>query len=369
MPERLREELANTTFSRSILLLSFNSGIIMSKPLISITMGDPAGIGPEVILKTLVSARARATANMTVVGYPEPFERDMKLTGIDLAINEIEHPADAVDDPDTLNLLIPGTHSESALVYGAVDERCGRATGHCIEHSAQLALDREIDAIVTAPINKESLNAAGFHYPGHTEFYQHLTGAADIGMMLTLGNFRVIHVTTHVAIREVPELVKKARIVRVATLIHEALVLLGMENPKLAVSGLNPHAGEAGMFGKEEIAEIIPAVKTLNDNGINAVGPLPPDTVFARAYCGEFDAVIAMFHDQGHIALKLAGFTFGEDSREIGGVNTTLGLPIIRSSVDHGTAFDIAGKGIASPLSMIEAVEMAAALAKGKRIR
>jgi len=339
----------------------------MSKPLISITMGDPAGVGPEIILKTLVSERAREAAVMTVVGYPGPFERDMRLAGVDLAINEIERPADAVDDPDVLNLLIPGTHAESALIYGKVDERCGRAAGHCIEHSAQLAMDGDIDAVVTAPINKEALNAAGFHYPGHTEFYQHLTGAADIGMLLTLGDFRVIHVATHVAIRDVPDLVKEARIIRVTTLMHEALVTLGIEAPALAVSGLNPHAGEAGMFGREEISDIIPAVKTLNKNGINAVGPLPPDTVFARAYCGEFDGVIAMFHDQGHIALKLAGFKFGDEIREVGGVNTTLGLPIIRSSVDHGTAFDIAGKGIASPLSMIEAVEMAAALSKGKK--
>ncbi len=338
----------------------------MNKPLCILTMGDPSGIGPEVILKTMFSSRARETARMAVVGYPKPFEREAAALGLDLRIRSIAEPGDIGGDSTALNLIVPDTVIDIPGEYGIVDARCGKAAGLAIETAAGLALEGRADAIVTAPINKESLNAAGYIFPGHTEFLRHLTGARDIGMLLTLGKFRVIHVATHVAIRDVPALVKKERIMRVATLMNDALLLLGMNRPRIAVSGLNPHAGEAGMFGDEEITEIAPAVEELKSAGIAASGPYPPDTIFARAYCGEFDGVVAMFHDQGHIALKLAGFKFGDEGSEVGGVNTTLGLPIIRTSVDHGTAFDIAGQGIASPLSMIEAVEMAAALARGR---
>ncbi len=250
-----------------------------------------------------------------------------------------------------------------------VDARCGKAAARCIERSAELLLDGRADAVVTAPINKEALSLAGYRYPGHTEFYRHLTGAGDIAMMLSLGAFRVVHVTTHTAIRDVPALVTKDRIMRVALLLTDALELLGIDRPRIAVSGLNPHAGEAGLFGREEIDEIAPAVAELAGLGIDITGPHPPDTVFARAYGGEFDAVVAMYHDQGHVALKLAGFRIAGENREVGGVNTTLGLPVIRTSVDHGTAFDIAGRGIASPTSMLDALDVAAALAIGKRAR
>ena len=330
-------------------------------------MGDPAGVGPEVILKTLVSHRANDTAQMVVIGYPEPFRRDAKLLGLDIELNIIDSPAQLIPNDEILNLIIPGEEIEIPLDYGKMNAACGTAAARSIELSAKLALDGDVEAVVTAPINKEALNLAGYHYPGHTEFYQRLAGARDIGMMLTLGNFRVIHAVTHTAIREVPDLVKQARIIRVTTLLNDALKLLGIDRPKLAMCGLNPHAGESGMFGREEIEEITPAVNNLRADGIDVTGPLPPDSIFARAYSGEFDGVVAMFHDQGHIALKLAGFRFAEGEREVGGVNTTLGLPIIRTSVDHGTAFDIAGKGIASPLSMIEAVELAAQMALGKR--
>ncbi|MFC1541954.1 4-hydroxythreonine-4-phosphate dehydrogenase PdxA [Candidatus Latescibacterota bacterium] len=339
----------------------------VKKPLCVLTMGDPSGVGPEIIIKTILSERARDSAVIVVAGYSEPFARDAALLNVDLEIREIKSPDEITEEENTLQIIIPSKRVEIPLKYGILDSNCGLSAALSIELSAELALAHIVDAVVTAPINKESLNMAGYAFPGHTEFYQHLSGAEDIGMMLTLGYFRVMHVTTHTAIRDVPDLVKKERIFRVATLMNDALKLLGIEHPKLAVSGLNPHAGESGLFGREEIEEIAPAVEKLNAGGINASGPFPPDTVFARAFCGEFDGVVAMFHDQGHIALKLAGFKFGSDGCEIGGVNTTLGMPIIRTSVDHGTAFDIAGKGVASPQSMIEAVEMAAMLAKGKQ--
>ncbi len=338
----------------------------MNLPLCAITMGDPAGIGPEIILKTLRSKHANETARMIVIGYPEPFVRDIRLLGLDFEIRIIDSPGEYIGKEKILQLIIPGDFIDVPPSRGILDKTCGQAAANCIELSARLALDGEVDAVVTAPINKESFRMAGYNYPGHTEFYQRLTGADDIAMLLTLGDFRVIHAVTHKAIRDVPDLIKKARIVRVASLMHNALVLLGIGLPRLAVSGLNPHAGESGLFGKEELEEIIPAVGELKAGGINVTGPLPPDTVFARAYGGEFDGVVAMYHDQGHIALKLAGFKFTDGASEIGGVNTTLGLPIIRTSVDHGTAFDIAGKGVASPRSMIEAVEMAANMARGK---
>ncbi len=340
----------------------------MDKPFFCVlTMGDPAGIGPEVILKTLFSNRAQQSARMLVLGYPEPFIRDAEMLDMDMHINLIQSPQDINPSGNNLNIMIPDNSLQCPAVYAEVSETCGKAAGLCIERSVDLAMDGLVDAVVTAPINKESLNIGGYNYPGHTEFYQNLTGASDIAMFLTLGALRVVHVVTHTAIRHVPRMIYKGRIVRVANLMCDALHTLGIQHPRIAVCGLNPHAGESGMFGKEEIDEILPAVEELSGLGIDVTGPLPPDTVFARAYCGEFDGVVAMFHDQGHIALKMAGFRFGGENTEVCGVNTTLGLPFIRTSVDHGTAFDIAGKGIASPSSMIEAVEMAAQLARGRR--
>lgn len=329
-------------------------------------MGDPAGIGPEIILKTLFSHRAMDAADMVVIGFPGPFERDAVMLGMDIVINRIDSPRRMTHGPNRINLIVPNHKLEIPLEYGIVDKRCGKAAGLCIELGGNLALSCAVDAVVTAPINKESLNLAGYNFPGHTEFLQSLTGARDIAMLLTLGEFRVVHVVTHTAIRDVADKILKERIIRTVTLMHEALQLLGIERPRIAVSGLNPHAGESGMFGREEIEEIIPATEELRAGGMDIIGPISPDTVFARGYNGEFDGIIAMYHDQGHIALKLAGFRFGGERREIGGVNSTLGLPIIRTSVDHGTAFDIAGKAVASDLSMIEAVEMAARMARGR---
>jgi len=339
----------------------------MAKPLCALTMGDPAGIGPEVVLKTIFSERARDAADMVVIGFPGPFRRDAAMLGIDVEIQVLDSPEKAVSEEGVLPLVVPGGSTGWVPEYGSEDGWCGKTAGTCIEKSAELALSGAVDAVVTAPINKKSLSLAGYDYPGHTEFYRDLTGAREIAMMLTLGTLRVVHTTTHVAIKDVPALIKRGRIVRVASLMHEALLLLGIESPRIAVAGLNPHAGEGGLFGREELEEIIPAVEELRAGGMDVEGPLPPDTVFSRAYGGEFDGVAAMYHDQGHIALKLAGFRFGGDRRDVAGVNVTLGLPIIRTSADHGTAFDIAGKGVASPSSMVEAVEMAAALVKGKR--
>ncbi|MBN1294973.1 MAG: 4-hydroxythreonine-4-phosphate dehydrogenase PdxA [Candidatus Latescibacteria bacterium] len=341
----------------------------MDKPICIITMGDPAGIGPEVIIKTLFSDRAQSDARMVVIGYPEPFVRDTKKLGIKLDINEITYPEELNPATNTINLIIPDNTITCPTIYGEVNADCGRAAGRCVEHATKLAMDKKADAVVTAPINKESFNLGGYNFPGHTEILRYLTGASDVAMLLTHGNFRVAHVVTHTAISSVANKIYRGRIVRVAALMNETLNILGIEKPHLAISGLNPHAGEAGMFGKKEIEEIIPAVEELKEMGIDVTGPMSPDTVFAKAYSGEFDGVVAMYHDQGHIALKIVAFRFKEEGSQVCGVNTALGLPIIRTSVDHGTAFDIAGKGKASPHSMIEAVEMASKLAIGKKAR
>ncbi|MFA6470546.1 MAG: 4-hydroxythreonine-4-phosphate dehydrogenase PdxA, partial [Candidatus Latescibacterota bacterium] len=231
----------------------------MRKSLCALTMGDPSGIGPEVILKTLFTSRAKEAADMVVIGFPDPFKRDARMLDLDIVIKKIDSPREITFGKNLLNLIVPDRRFSIPLQYGVVDARCGKAAALCIELSAKLALLGEIDAVVTAPINKESLNLAGYSYPGHTEFYQSLTGAEDIAMLLTLGEMRIVHVATHTSIRDIPSLIKKKRIVRTARLLFDALKLLGIEKPRIGICGLNPHAGEAGMFGREEIEEIIPA--------------------------------------------------------------------------------------------------------------
>jgi len=243
----------------------------------------------------------------------------------------------------------------------------GKASFEYIKKVIDLALAKEIDATVTGPINKEAINLAGYHYAGHTEIYADFTKTKDYAMMLADGDYRVIHVSTHVSLRKACDLAKKERILKVINLGYKTLLRLSVENPRIAVAGLNPHAGEEGLFGDEETAEIIPAIKVAREKGINVDGPVPPDTVFAKARGGQYDLVVAMYHDQGHIAMKVAGFNYDETTREwtsMSGVNVTLGLPIIRTSVDHGVAFGKAGEGRATPQSMIEAIKMAAQLCK-----
>jgi 4-hydroxythreonine-4-phosphate dehydrogenase len=230
----------------------------------------------------------------------------------------------------------------------------------------ELAMSKEIDATVTGPINKEAINRAGFHYSGHTEIYADLTHTKDYAMMLAHQNFRVIHVSTHVSLREACDRVKKDRVYRVIRLGYDAVKKLGIENPKIAVAGLNPHAGESGMFGREEIEEIEPAIKQAQREGLNVEGPIPPDTVFSKMQGGQYDLVVVMYHDQGHIPTKLIGFQYDDKTKtwgSVSGVNITCGLPIIRVSVDHGTAFGKAGEGRANPESMIQAIKIATLVA------
>ncbi len=255
----------------------------------------------------------------------------------------------------------------STFKFGEVQPQCGNAAFVSIRKAIDLAMAGEVDGTVTAPLNKEALNLAGHHFDGHTEIYATFTGTKKYAMMLADENIRVIHVSTHVPLRKACDLVKKARVIEVTELISDACRQFGIESPRIGIAGLNPHSSENGMFGDEEALEIIPAIEELRSRGFNVDGPVPPDSIFAKAKCGKYDGCVAMYHDQGHIPLKVCAFNWDKETGKMQsakGVNITLGLPIIRVSVDHGTAFDVAGKGIASEDAMMLSIDYATRMAK-----
>lgn len=326
------------------------------KPIIAITMGDPAGVGPEIICKAFMG-NIMKIVRPVVIGDAGVMEKTIKSLRFKLQLKPIKRPEETSPKKGVIEIV--DLKNVSGFIPGKPSSVAGRAVYEYIKRVVSLAMKGEIDAIVTAPINKETLKMAGIRYPGHTELLAKLTGTKDFGMMLIGGPLRVILVTTHVALKEVPSLIKKDKVLKTIILAHKAMLDLGIENPRIAVAGLNPHAGEGGIFGKEEKKEIIPAIEKARKKGINAIGPVPPDTLFHKAYKGEYDVVVSMYHDQGLIPLKM--LSFGK------AVNVTVGLPIIRTSVDHGTAYDIAGKGIADPSSLLEAIKLAVKLAEAKR--
>ena len=334
-------------------------------PLLGITMGDPAGIGPEIIAKAICDPKVHAICRPLVIGDAQVMEQGIMIAKIDLKINRICSPQEGLYRPDTMDVLDLKNVEMGKLIHGKVSAMAGRAAYLSIEKAIELALDKKIDGTVTAPINKEALNMAGFTYSGHTEIYADLTGTKDYTMMLLENDIRVTHVSTHVSMRDACDRVKKERVLKVIRLSHEVCKTLGISNPRVAVAGLNPHCGESGMFGSEEIEEIIPAIEQARIEGINVLGPIPADTLFSKLKAGMYDIAVAMYHDQGHIPMKVIGFSFsgiGTTMDSLSGVNITLGLPIVRSSVDHGTAFGKAGKGTANADSMIQAIEYGAKL-------
>ncbi|MEM2110291.1 MAG: 4-hydroxythreonine-4-phosphate dehydrogenase PdxA [Candidatus Bathyarchaeia archaeon] len=342
------------------------------KPIVGITMGDAAGIGPEIIVKTLSLKEIYEICRPVVIGDSKVIELAAKIVNVTLKGNPILKIEGAKFEFGTIDVVDLDNVDLEALKPGKIDSMAGKAAFQYIEKAVDLALRNEIHAIATAPINKEAMNKAGYNYAGHTELLAHLTRTKDYAMMLMVDSFRVVHVTTHLSLREACKMIKKERVLKVIRLTNKALYDMGIKKPRIAVAGLNPHGGEGGLFGFEEIKEIAPAVEEAKKEGINAVGPLPPDTVFVRARGDAFDAVIAMYHDQGHIPIKLLGLKWDENKGEwtsISGINVTIGLPIIRSSVDHGTAFGKAWKGTADPQSMIEAVKFAAQMAKTKILK
>lgn len=328
------------------------------KPILGITMGDAAGIGPEIIVKALASKEIYDIARPVVFGDRKIMERTIGIVGGSLNCQTVQEPSLAGRNYGTID-VVDLDNLPLDLPFAQVDGRAGKAAYEYIEKAVGYALKAQIHAIVTAPLNKEALNLGGCHYPGHTEILGALSGQKDYSMMLVGGALKVIHVSTHVPLRKACDLVKKDRVLRVIRLADDTLKMMGIERPRIAVAGLNPHSGEHGLFGTEDELEIVPAVNEAKAMGMDVTGPVPPDTVFYQAAIKErFDIVVVMYHDQGHIPIKVLGFETG--------VNVTVGLPFIRTSVDHGTAFDIAGKGIADGKSMTESLLLGAKMAKVK---
>ncbi len=338
---------------------------------VAITMGDPAGIGPEIILKAANRLRdrlARGELALTVIGCGATYRATAQALALPDRSTSIA--AEAADAAPPLAFIEAGPAS-APIVTGVISAEAGRLAYNAIDIAVRLALAGKVSAICTAPLSKEALNLAGHHFAGHTELLAALTGVADSVMMLAHGNMRVSHVSTHSALADVPGKLTPARLRRVVVLTEAALRALGMARRRIAVAALNPHAGEGGLFGREDIEISIPTIAALRAEGFDVTGPVPGDTVFVKLRAGQYEAVVAMYHDQGHIPVKLLGFSVDPATgrwEALSGVNITLGLPIVRTSVDHGTAFDIAGKGIASETSLLEAVDVAMQLAPAQYV-
>ena len=336
---------------------------------IAITMGDAAGIGPEITVKALGHAGLYEGCIPIVVGDVAPLEEALAYTGSPLKLKEIREPEEGAGEFGTIEVISSGLLKKGDWQYKKVCRSSGEASFQYIVTGIRLAMERRCDAVVTGPINKEAINLAGHHYSGHTEIFADYTGTDTYGMLLTSKKLRVIHVTTHVSMREACEIIREhpEKVEKAILLARDAMEQLGIEKPRIGVAGLNAHCSENGLFGDEEERAIIPAVEACRKKGIPVEGPVPPDTVFVKAMAGQYDVVVAMYHDQGHIPLKLSGFQMDREKQcytAMSGVNSTIGLPIIRTSVDHGTAFGKAGEGRANEESLVEAVEMAVRMAE-----
>lgn len=342
----------------------------MERPIVAIAVGDPAGIGPEVTVRALAVERLYDLARPFAICDLRIVREAIARCGLALEVRALESPAAGLYRAGCVDVLDLPNVDLGAHRMGRVQPAAGKASVEYVRAAIDLALAGTAHATVTGPVSKEAMHLAGHRYAGQTELYADLTATTDYAMMLADGAFRVTHVSTHCSLREAVDRVRKDRILRTIRLTHAALMGLGIRSPQIAVAGLNPHAGEGGLFGREEIEEIAPAVGAARADGISVDGPLPPDTVYVKHAGGMYDAVVAMYHDQGHIPAKLRGFRY--DARTdtwgaVSGVNVTLGLPIVRVSVDHGTAFDRAEARDANPQSMIQAIELAAVLARNVR--
>ena len=337
------------------------------KPIIGITMGDPASIGPELCLRALAGPALYEKCRPLIVGDSCILRRAMEIPGMPrLQINPIRRVEDAVFACGVMDVIDLGCVTPEDAEVGQVSAKAGDAAFRYVKKVIELAMAGEVDATVTNALNKEAMNLAGHHFSGHTEIYAHYTDTQRYTMMLAHEDVRIVHVSTHVSLREACDRAKKARVLEVIRIAAKACEDMGIANPRVGVAGLNPHCGEGGLFGREEIEEIGPAIEAARAEGIDAQGPVPPDTIFSKARGGWYDIVVAMYHDQGHIPLKLMGFVFDKETQKwqaVSGVNITLGLPIIRTSVDHGTAFDQAGKGTASEISLMNAIQYAISFA------
>lgn len=337
-----------------------------TRPLIALTMGDPAGVGPEIIAGAWAETVLHEWCRPIVVGHPEILRRAVALWQTGIPVKVIDSPDEAQPSPDVIPCLASGTDDVLMVEPGKIDARAGQAAYDALVTAARLALAGRVQAITTAPLQKEALHRAGHHYPGHTELLADMCGVQDFAMMLYLGpdeeivataGLAVVHVTLHTAMRNVFEAITEDAVLAKSRLAHQFMIRLKGSRPRIGICALNPHAGEGGLFGDEESAIIRPAVERGRAEGLDLEGPLPADTLMVRAREGRFDAIVAMYHDQGHIALKLMGMHRA--------VNVTLGLPIVRTSVAHGTAFDIAWRRRAETGSLLEAIRVASRLAMG----
>ena len=343
-----------------------------ARPILGISMGDPAGVGPEIIASVLARRRVHEICRPIVIGDARVITRATGFAGVKLAVRPVRSVAEARFDPAGIDVYDLADADPDSFELGRVSPVAGHAAFEAVRVMIELALTRQIDATVTAPIHKESIVAAGHDFPGHTEIFAHYTGTSDYTMMLAVGRLRVVHVSTHVSLRQACAAVTRDRVLKVIRLGHDACRSLGIERPKIGVAGLNPHASDGGLFGSEEREQIIPAIEAARAAGMDVEGPDPADTFFPKAVAGAYDICVAMYHDQGHVPAKLQGFKYDAAERRwtgVNGINVSLGMPIIRVSVDHGTAFDQAGKGTASDASLLDAIEYAARLASADQPR
>lgn len=342
-------------------------------PILGITMGDVCGCGPEIAVKALMNPKTYQICRPIIVGDSRIVERGIRAVKAEgLTVHPVTRVSDALFTPGVLDVYEMKLNCEdvSQIPYGKVTQIGGEAAFTCVRKVIELAMAGEIDGTITGPLNKEAMNLAGYHYSGHTEIYADFTGTRDYAMMLADEKLRVVHVSTHVSLREACDRVKKERVYKCIRIAQDACEAIGIENPRIGVAGLNPHCGENGMFGTEEIEEISPAIAQACSEGLNVDGPIPPDTVFSKARGGMYDVVVVMYHDQGHIPLKVTGFVYDETLKRwnsVQGVNITLGLPIIRVSVDHGTAFGKAGNGTASSDSLENAIHYGVKMAVSRK--
>ncbi|OIN99318.1 4-hydroxythreonine-4-phosphate dehydrogenase PdxA [Candidatus Desantisbacteria bacterium CG_4_10_14_0_8_um_filter_48_22] len=327
----------------------------MKKQVVGITMGDSTGIGPEVIAKSLLEKSIYKVCSPLVIGDPEVMKDAFRIIKKRASINTVKKPEQAEFNYGCIDILFFPEWRMETIVKGQINLSSARASVGYIKEATNLVMKRQIDAIVTGPINKEAVRKAGFYFDGHTELLAQLTNTRKYAMMFVGGGLYVVLLTTHLPIKRISNFVIREKVLKVINLTREVMeAYFGIRNPRIGVSGLNPHAGESGVFGQEEIKEIIPAIKEAKENGINVTGPISPDIIFVKAKKKDFDVVVAMYHDQALIPIKMLDFRRA--------VNLTIGLPFIRTSVDHGVAYDIAGKGTADYHSMVEAIKLAARL-------
>ncbi|MDR4945064.1 4-hydroxythreonine-4-phosphate dehydrogenase PdxA [Neobacillus cucumis] len=323
----------------------------IKKPIVAITIGDPAGIGPEITVDTLTNQKVYEESNPFLIGSVDIVKRAMEVRNCNFAINKIEKPSEGKFQYGTIDVLETGDYDCASIEYGKVQKLAGQMSYDYVVKSIELGMNKEVDVVATAPIHKEAIKLVGVKQPGHTEIYGELTNSPYALTMFNCHNLKVFFVSRHKALKEACDYANKERVLDCVQQIQNEMVGIGLTNAKIAVAALNPHASDGGLFGTEEADHLIPAVKAAQELGINAVGPVPADSVFMLGLRGNYDAILSLYHDQGHIACKTYDF---EKS-----ITITWGLPFMRSSVDHGTAYDIAGKGIAGTISMHEATLVA----------